>query len=83
VQTLAIMLAGLSKMTVRSQLLEYNQPFHFTLKVLIFIFVLQGKWIEFDDDNPNVRKEEDILKLSGGGEHHLARTEKYPSNRFD
>ncbi|KAL5655702.1 hypothetical protein ACJX0J_035021, partial [Zea mays] len=25
-----------------------------------------GKWIEFDDDNPNIRKDEDILKLSGG-----------------
>jgi ubiquitin carboxyl-terminal hydrolase 14 len=31
-----------------------------------------GKWIEFDDDNPNVRKEEDILKLSGGGDWHMA-----------
>jgi ubiquitin carboxyl-terminal hydrolase 14 len=27
-----------------------------------------GKWIEFDDDNPSIRKEEEILKLSGGGE---------------
>ncbi|ONM41490.1 Ubiquitin carboxyl-terminal hydrolase [Zea mays] len=31
-----------------------------------------GKWIEFDDDNPNIRKEEDILKLSGGGDWHMA-----------
>ena len=27
-----------------------------------------GNWIEFDDDNPSIRKEEEILKLSGGGE---------------
>jgi ubiquitin carboxyl-terminal hydrolase 14 len=33
-----------------------------------FSFWRSGKWIEFDDDNPNIRKEEDILKLSGGGE---------------
>jgi hypothetical protein len=45
--------------------------------VLIFIFVLPGKCIEFDDDNPNVRKEDYILKLSGGGEHHLAHNEIY------
>ncbi|OEL26989.1 Ubiquitin carboxyl-terminal hydrolase 6 [Dichanthelium oligosanthes] len=31
-----------------------------------------GKWIEYDDDNPNIRKEEDILKLSGGGDWHMA-----------
>ncbi|ONM63090.1 ubiquitin-specific protease 7 [Zea mays] len=31
-----------------------------------------GKWIEFDDDNPNIRKDEDILKLSGGGDWHMA-----------
>ena len=26
-----------------------------------------GKWIEFDDDSPVPRREEDITKLSGGG----------------
>ena len=26
-----------------------------------------GKWIEYDDDNPIVQRDEDILKLSGGG----------------
>uniref|UniRef100_A0A0D9V1W9 Ubiquitin carboxyl-terminal hydrolase n=1 Tax=Leersia perrieri TaxID=77586 RepID=A0A0D9V1W9_9ORYZ len=31
-----------------------------------------GKWIEFDDDNPSIRKEEEILKLSGGGDWHMA-----------
>jgi hypothetical protein len=29
--------------------------------------LLAGKWIEFDDDNPIARREEDITKLSGGG----------------
>ena len=28
---------------------------------------LAGKWIEFDDDNPKPKVEEDITRLSGGG----------------
>ncbi|KAL0010186.1 hypothetical protein SO802_005294 [Lithocarpus litseifolius] len=31
-----------------------------------------GKWIEFDDDNPIAQREEDITKLSGGGDWHMA-----------
>ncbi|KAK8496875.1 hypothetical protein V6N12_072487, partial [Hibiscus sabdariffa] len=31
-----------------------------------------GKWIEFDDDNPILQREEDIVKLSGGGDWHMA-----------
>ncbi|XP_047334493.1 ubiquitin carboxyl-terminal hydrolase 6-like [Impatiens glandulifera] len=31
-----------------------------------------GKWIQFDDDNPSVQREEDITKLSGGGDWHMA-----------
>ncbi|WRX26293.1 Ubiquitin-like domain - like 10 [Theobroma cacao] len=31
-----------------------------------------GKWIEFDDDNPIPQREEDIVKLSGGGDWHMA-----------
>ncbi|KAI3512561.1 hypothetical protein L1887_19877 [Cichorium endivia] len=31
-----------------------------------------GKWIEFDDDNPIPQREEDITKLSGGGDWHMA-----------
>jgi len=31
-----------------------------------------GKWIEFDDDKLIERKEEDIQKLSGGGDWHMA-----------
>ncbi|XP_024026765.1 ubiquitin carboxyl-terminal hydrolase 6 [Morus notabilis] len=31
-----------------------------------------GKWIEYDDDNPIPRREEDITKLSGGGDWHMA-----------
>lgn len=30
-----------------------------------------GKWIEYDDDNPIAQREEDILKLSGGGRAHM------------
>eukprot|EP00271_Cylindrocystis_brebissonii_P010536 TRINITY_DN2673_c0_g1_i1.p1 TRINITY_DN2673_c0_g1~~TRINITY_DN2673_c0_g1_i1.p1 ORF type:complete len:535 (-),score=142.19 TRINITY_DN2673_c0_g1_i1:261-1865(-) len=31
-----------------------------------------GKWIEFDDENPIMRREEDITNLSGGGDWHMA-----------
>ncbi|KAK6148700.1 hypothetical protein DH2020_016225 [Rehmannia glutinosa] len=31
-----------------------------------------GKWIQFDDDNPIPQREEDITKLSGGGDWHMA-----------
>ncbi|KAG6669202.1 hypothetical protein I3843_01G218700 [Carya illinoinensis] len=31
-----------------------------------------GKWIEYDDDNPIAQREEDITKLSGGGDWHMA-----------
>ncbi|KAM1241006.1 hypothetical protein ACFX2J_046254 [Malus domestica] len=31
-----------------------------------------GKWIQYDDDNPYPQKEEDITKLSGGGDWHMA-----------
>ncbi|GAB2222242.1 hypothetical protein Droror1_Dr00013448 [Drosera rotundifolia] len=31
-----------------------------------------GKWIEFDDENPIQQREEDITKLSGGGDWHMA-----------
>ncbi|KAK3028908.1 hypothetical protein RJ639_039917 [Escallonia herrerae] len=31
-----------------------------------------GKWIQYDDDNPIPQREEDIPKLSGGGDWHMA-----------
>ena len=31
------------------------------------MFLVTGKWIEYDDDNPIPQREEDITKLSGGG----------------
>ncbi|CAA6672822.1 unnamed protein product [Spirodela intermedia] len=31
-----------------------------------------GKWVEFDDDSPVPQREEDITKLSGGGDWHMA-----------
>ncbi|KAI6690121.1 hypothetical protein NL676_026949 [Syzygium grande] len=31
-----------------------------------------GKWILFADDNPVPQREEDIAKLSGGGDWHMA-----------
>ncbi|XP_022889503.1 ubiquitin carboxyl-terminal hydrolase 6-like [Olea europaea var. sylvestris] len=31
-----------------------------------------GKWIQFDDDNPIPQREDDITRLSGGGDWHMA-----------
>ncbi|CAG9465582.1 unnamed protein product [Pedinophyceae sp. YPF-701] len=31
-----------------------------------------GTWVEFDDDNMILRKDEDIVNLSGGGDWHMA-----------
>lgn len=31
-----------------------------------------GTWIEFDDDNPIMRKEDEITSLAGGGDWHMA-----------
>ncbi|XP_042484039.1 ubiquitin carboxyl-terminal hydrolase 6 isoform X1 [Macadamia integrifolia] len=31
-----------------------------------------GKWIQYDDDNPIPQREDDITKLSGGGDWHMA-----------
>ncbi|KAK6914778.1 Ubiquitin-like domain [Dillenia turbinata] len=31
-----------------------------------------GKWIQYDDDNPIPQREEDITRLSGGGDWHMA-----------
>nr|VDD01059.1 unnamed protein product [Brassica oleracea] len=31
-----------------------------------------GKWIQYDDSYPSVQREEDITKLSGGGDWHMA-----------
>ncbi|KAK2983833.1 hypothetical protein RJ640_008509 [Escallonia rubra] len=31
-----------------------------------------GKWIQYDDDNPIPQREEDIPRLSGGGDWHMA-----------
>ncbi|KAI4329172.1 hypothetical protein L6164_021464 [Bauhinia variegata] len=31
-----------------------------------------GKWIEFDDDNPKPKVKDDITRLSGGGDWHMA-----------
>lgn len=34
------------------------------------VFLCVGNWLKLDDDKVSMVKEEDILKLSGGGESH-------------
>lgn len=66
------MLVGSSKKMVGSQkqyafyVLSDHLSWSFRSN-LIFI-LLAGKWIEYDDDNPKPRVEDDITRLSGGGE---------------
>ncbi|KAI3521430.1 hypothetical protein L1887_10896 [Cichorium endivia] len=42
-----------------------------------------GKWIQFDDDNPIPQREEDITKLSGGGDWHMAYICMYKARTID
>ncbi|KAH6790132.1 ubiquitin-specific protease 6 [Perilla frutescens var. frutescens] len=41
-----------------------------------------GKWIQFDDDNPIPQREEDITRLSGGGDWHMAYICMYKARDF-
>ncbi|CAD7694739.1 unnamed protein product [Ostreobium quekettii] len=40
-----------------------------------------GQWVEFDDDTLTMRKEEDITKLNGGGDWHMAILLVYKAQR--
>uniref|UniRef100_A0A1D1Y2F2 Ubiquitin carboxyl-terminal hydrolase n=1 Tax=Anthurium amnicola TaxID=1678845 RepID=A0A1D1Y2F2_9ARAE len=42
-----------------------------------------GKWVQFDDDNPIPQREEDITKLSGGGDWHMAYICMYKARVID
>lgn len=42
-----------------------------SLLITLYILFLTGKWIEFDDDSPKPRIQDDITRLSGGGENIL------------
>lgn len=46
--------------------------YDYLARLTIYILLSAGKWIEFDDDNPKPRVEEDITRLSGGGEDILS-----------
>lgn len=67
---LDIMLPGLSKKVV-----SLSYPVSFCLYFVLSIVshekstLVVGKWIEYDDDNPIPQREEDIVKLSGGGRY--------------
>lgn len=42
-----------------------------------------GQWVQFDDDTMIVRKEEDVLSLSGGGDWHMAYMLLYKAQRVE
>lgn len=45
--------------------------------------VLTDEWVKFDDDKVSVVSPEDILRLSGGGDWHIAYVLLYGPRRLD
>lgn len=46
-------------------------------------FVLTDEWVKFDDDKVSLVSPEDILRLSGGGDWHIAYVLLYGPRRLD
>ena len=40
-----------------------------------------GQWVQFDDDQMILRKEEEVLTLAGGGDWHMAYLLLYKAQR--
>lgn len=56
--------------------------------VYVFDFLLFGlfvadEWVKFDDDKVSVVSPDDILKLSGGGDWHIAYVLLYGPRRLE
>lgn len=50
---------------------------------LPFDLLLTDEWVKFDDDKVSVVSPEDILRLSGGGDWHIAYVLLYGPRRLD
>lgn len=48
-----------------------------------FLLILADEWVKFDDDKVSVVTPEDILKLSGGGDWHIAYVLIYGPRRLE
>lgn len=49
----------------------------------IFLFCSLDEWIKFDDDKVSIVTPEDILRLSGGGDWHIAYVLLYGPRRVE
>lgn len=50
---------------------------------IILLFFLADEWIKFDDDKVSIVTPEDILRLSGGGDWHIAYVLLYGPRRIE
>lgn len=50
---------------------------------LFFLWPLSDEWVKFDDDKVSVVSPEDILRLSGGGDWHIAYVLLYGPRRLE
>lgn len=50
---------------------------------IILLLIIIGRWLKFDDDKVSEVTEEDIKKLSGGGDWHCAYLLLYRSRHPD
>ncbi len=55
---------------------------HF-LFFFFFLWSLSDEWVKFDDDKVSVVSPEDILRLSGGGDWHIAYVLLYGPRRLE
>lgn len=53
------------------------------LSVLLSFLTLLDEWFKFDDDKVSVVSPEDILRLSGGGDWHIAYVLLYGPRRLE
>lgn len=53
------------------------------LSVLVSSLPLLDEWFKFDDDKVSVVSPEDILRLSGGGDWHIAYVLLYGPRRLE
>lgn len=62
--------------------LKWNWENHYDVNLIFFSCSLD-EWIKFDDDKVSIVTPEDILRLSGGGDWHIAYVLLYGPRRVE
>lgn len=71
-------------MVVRWNTAAYHISFFCTRTLKIIVCYLNlDEWIKFDDDKVSIVTPEDILRLSGGGDWHIAYVLLYGPRRVE